>query len=63
MESTMLRELTIWIFCLLSTDGNDQVDAASGYCFVVLLRVHVCWWLAQKQLDVRNKIQSSYVMN
>lgn len=44
-------------------DGNDQVDTASGYSFVVLLRMHVCWWLAQKQFDVRNRIQSSNVTN
>lgn len=43
-------------------DGNDQVDAASGYSFVVLLSVRICWWLAQKQLDVRNRTQSSYAM-
>lgn len=51
----MLGEFTVWNFCLLSTDGNHQVDAASGYSFVVLLRVHACWWLAQKQFYAKKQ--------
>lgn len=62
-QKYMLGEFTAWNFCLLSMDGNDQVDAASGYSFVVLLRVHVCWWLAQKQFYSKNRNWSSYVTN